>query len=71
MQSVDAAQLLDQSDSNLDIETPIAAEETGGWIKWFTSLEGHEFLVEIDEDFIKDKFNLAGIQVNFSKPKLE
>jgi hypothetical protein len=25
-----------------------------GWIKWFSSLEGHEFLVEIDEDYIRD-----------------
>jgi hypothetical protein len=32
-----------------------------GWIQWFLSLEGHEFLVDIDEDFIKDAFNIYGL----------
>jgi len=32
-----------------------------GWIHWFCSLEGHEFLVDIDEDFIRDPFNLYGL----------
>ena len=33
-----------------------------GWIQWFCSLEGHEYMVEIDADYIKDPFNLYGIQ---------
>jgi len=33
----------------------------GGWIQWFCQLDGNEFLVEIDEDFIRNKFNLFGI----------
>lgn len=33
-----------------------------GWIRWFTSLEGHEYMVEVDEDYIKDPFNLYGLQ---------
>lgn len=32
------------------------------WIKWYTSLEGHEYLVEVDDVFIKDPFNLYGLQ---------
>jgi casein kinase II subunit beta len=32
-----------------------------GWIRWFCSLEGHEFLAEVDEEFIKDQFNLYGL----------
>ena len=29
-----------------------------GWIQWFCQLEGHEFMVEVDLDFIRDPFNL-------------
>jgi casein kinase II subunit beta len=36
-----------------------------GWINWFCALEGHEFLVEIDEDFIRDPFNIYGLQTAF------
>ena len=32
------------------------------WIQWFCSLEGHEFIVEIDEEYIRDPFNLYGLQ---------
>jgi casein kinase II subunit beta len=32
-----------------------------GWIQWFITLEGHEYMVEVDEDYIKDPFNLQGI----------
>lgn len=34
----------------------------GGWIHWFCSLEGHEYMVEVDEDYIRDPFNLYGLQ---------
>lgn len=41
------------------------------WIEWFCSLEGHEFLLKVDNDFIKDKINLIclndkamGIQID-------
>ena len=37
-----------------------------GWVQWFCMLEGNSFLCEIDEDFIRDPFNLYGI-----KSKLE
>ena len=36
-----------------------------GWIQWFCSLEGHEFLVDIDEEFIRDAFNIYGLQKTF------
>lgn len=32
-----------------------------GWIRWFCSLEGHEYMVEVDETYIKDPFNLYGL----------
>jgi hypothetical protein len=33
-----------------------------GWIQWFCSLEGHDYMVEVDADYIKDPFNLYGLQ---------
>ena len=42
-----------------------------GWIRWFTSLEGHEYMVELDEDFIKDAFNLYGLQPQLGKDKFK
>lgn len=42
-----------------------------GWIQWFCALEGHEFLAEIDEEYIMEKFNLYGLQVFFPKDKFK
>ncbi|GBE60734.1 casein kinase ii regulatory subunit [Babesia ovata] len=36
--------------------------DTMRWIQWFTSLEGHEFLLEVDEAYIRDQFNLCGLK---------
>jgi len=33
-----------------------------GWIEWFINVEGHQFLCEVDEDYIRDSFNLYGLQ---------
>jgi casein kinase II subunit beta len=33
----------------------------GGWISWFCTLQEHIFYCEIEEDFIRDSFNLYGI----------
>lgn len=43
------------------------------WIKRFCSLDGNEFLCEVDRDYITDKFNLTGLeeQVTFYKEALE
>ena len=38
-----------------------AEDESAGWIRWFCSLEGHEYMVEVDETYIKDPFNLYGL----------
>lgn len=42
-----------------------------GWIQWFCALEGHEFLCDIDEDFIRDPFNLHSLDEKFTKDKLK
>ena len=37
-----------------------------GWIQWYCSLEGHEFLLQIDPEYIRDGFNMHGLlkQIN-------
>ncbi|KAJ3335676.1 casein kinase 2 regulatory subunit [Gonapodya sp. JEL0774] len=31
------------------------------WISWFCTLPGHDFFIEVPEDFIEDDFNLCGL----------
>ncbi|KAF4659722.1 hypothetical protein FOZ61_004532 [Perkinsus olseni] len=33
-----------------------------GWIAWYCSLKGHEMFSEVDEDYIRDAFNLYGLR---------
>ncbi|CAD7956714.1 unnamed protein product [Amoebophrya sp. A25] len=33
-----------------------------GWISWFCSVPSHELFCEVDEDYIKDNFNLYGLR---------
>ena len=51
---------VDENDSESDHRFPYI--EDTSWIHWFCKLEGNEFFVEIDEDFIKNKTNLIGIK---------
>lgn len=44
----------DSGEEHVDIDAMSDEMNTMGWIRWFCTLEGHEFLVEVDEDFIKD-----------------
>lgn len=46
----------EQSDSEEDN----FAEE--GWVQWYCNLEGHEFITEVDEEYIRDNFNLYGLR---------
>lgn len=39
------------------------------WIDWFCNLSGHQFLCIIDEDYIRDNFNLYGLQQHFDHYK--
>lgn len=45
----------------------------GGWIQWFCQLEGNEFFVEIEEEYLRNRTNLFGINkiVKNYKPLLE
>lgn len=42
------------------------SESGSGWIQWFCDLEGHEFFIEVDEDYISDNFNLHGLRERVS-----
>lgn len=68
-----AAYNSDSGEEHVDIDN--LSDDMGatqmGWIQWFCSLEGHEFLAEIDEDFIRDPFNLYGLQTSFAKDKFK
>ena len=63
-------QMEDMSDDDDNRKSATGEEgEKDGWIEWFTTLEGHEYMVEVDIDFIKDQFNLHGLSSHISKEK--
>lgn len=56
----DPSAALDASDVT-ESEEEEEEDEDGSWIRWFCSIQGHEFFCEVDEDFIQDNFNLSGL----------
>jgi casein kinase II subunit beta len=50
----------EESDSSLsDVSSSYS------WISWFVSQPGNEFFLEIDDDYIRDNFNLYGLRPLF------
>lgn len=67
-QPIEAAQENgDSSSEHLEVE----GLTEGGWIQWFCSLEGNEFIVEIEEDYIRDPFNLYGLKHKFEASRFK
>ena len=50
-------------------ETEESNYSEGGWISWFCNLEDHHFFCEVDQDYIKDNFNLYGLKKLFTHYK--
>ncbi|KAJ3151619.1 casein kinase 2 regulatory subunit [Geranomyces michiganensis] len=49
----------EDSDEETDSET---GSSIISWISWYCSLPGHEYFVEVPDDFVEDEFNLTGLQ---------
>ncbi|EGR27920.1 hypothetical protein IMG5_186710, partial [Ichthyophthirius multifiliis] len=64
--------LMREQDLNQNLRVRITNYESqysdvqGGWISWFCALEDHQFLCEVDENYIRDSFNLYGIKQKFN-----
>jgi len=41
------------------------AKRYNGLLEWITEREGHDFLVQIERSFSRDKFNLIGLYRRF------
>lgn len=52
---------ISQSEGDYEMNEEEESSENG-WIQWFCSLEGHEFLAEVSEEFIHDSSNLYGLK---------
>jgi len=50
------------TDSREDTSDEIEHDKDMTWIEWFCFSNGNEFLVEVDEDYIQDDFNLTGLK---------
>jgi hypothetical protein len=57
-------QHLNDEDENPDEESKqkTKAKEYNGLLEWILEQEGHEYMCEVDRQFIKEKANLIGIQ---------
>ena len=53
--------------SNSESESEGSSDLSSGycWISWFVSQPGNEFLLEVEEEFIRDNFNLYGLRPMF------
>ena len=58
---MEASQSSDVSETGSSMIMSDESEESVPWITWFCSQKGHEYFCEVDEEFIRDEFNLTGL----------
>ena len=61
----------DLSDEGAKGGNDIDHDQNIGWIQWYCSLDGHEYMIEVEESFIRDQFNLYGLQQSMEKDKFK
>ena len=52
-----------QSDEDFALNEAEESSEIG-WVQWYCSLEGHDFLAEVTEEYLHDNSNLYGLKSN-------
>lgn len=51
----------EEEEEEEDSSEMTASDEDACWISWFVSIRGNNFFCEVDEAYIQDDFNLAGL----------
>lgn len=46
-----------------DVSNSSSASYANSWISWFLASKGNEYFCEVDEEYIMDRFNLTGLNV--------
>jgi casein kinase II subunit beta len=57
--------ILRSSNSETESEASSDMSSSYCWITWFVSQPGNEFLLEVEQEFIRDNFNLYGLRPLF------
>ena len=57
--------ILQSSSSETDSADSSEGSASDCWVSWFISQPGNEFLLEVDEEYIRDNFNLYGLRPLF------
>ena len=55
--------------NNSDDDEVYNDDSDGDWISWFCNLEGNEFFVEIEENFVRNTINLYGLLKGYKNYK--
>ena len=58
----DQEEQLEEEDEE-DSDEMTASDDEQCWISWFVNIRGNNFFCEVDEAYIQDDFNLAGLSV--------
>ena len=51
----------EENEDDEDSSEVSASDDDACWISWFVNIRGNNFFCEVDEPYIQDDFNLAGL----------